>query len=1149
MKEEKTSKTTFLRTFGVFLGILLMLVVVAPNVHASADVYDKTTGLTCDNKGGINGYNGTKADLVIPEKIGKVTVKSIWGTTFVGNKKIKSVTIPSTITSLDDYAFQECSALTTVKLPKTLKRIGVSAFLDCTSLKNVNLPDGLKVIDAEAFSNCKSLTEVNLPKNITFLGEGAFGGTSISSFTLPSYLDNIPPGILWNTQIKTFVVPPKIKYIQMDAFSECSKLTSLTIPKNVTAIDEKAFDQCPLLTVYGENGSYAQLYCMRYGIRFVDIAVGEKPTKPVVLADPIVIPASTPSSTVKATPSKTKLSYKNAVQKIEAYTINGEDYYRPTDLHCILGDSIKGFNPGYDTLHNLYQIGYGISDETGAPDKPVFSKNYGKIAPATRVYPDIFKATCEISYAIRVYSINGEYFFNFEDTMDVINCGALKNKKTGVVTLDPRYSYEPFDSPVFAPVPKGNAMYRKLQKALYDAYLNRKSESPVNDFTVPDNTTFYVPRGVTYDHLGCSKIKLGNNSSFIVKGRWDPEYPDRCLFPTKKTTKNAMLSNGFNFSKPVPESHADNYVVYTTGKNNFQWGTMGLTSASLSYGNVSDGVQSILLNYTRDKRDPQECVYVYINVAGGDSYGRLYNNARYSIDLTSQLAMVVGKNIGKKAVINKIMVQDSNGEGYGAAITLPVNWTITTSGPAPEGLKTVRYLPDQTGELYWGNHLEVNGLTKNSYLVKYLLNADTAYSVISTNNKYSCGRLGAYDETDTRIMGSSANIALFTGKKTAGGKNDYSFFVSPLSNDLHFVIDDIDYPTHGSLTIENKKTYLAFGLNNFPIGKDEHYSNSAYIMVKYHKKGDPEDFLNVLCCDNDVQVDQKQIGKLELTQALTELTNSKGATPIDSLYVYTYNDRDNDDFKYPSEKFVVVPCDFTSTAMESAKLGQNIVARIPAPTEAVELPKANAVIKGQLSIKNTSSFFSFDQLKISPAGKNKWSKNLLDRVTSMNESEVIDFSYTKEAPKFDIEVADVDGKFVVCRNVDYTGITSQYGATIGITVDDDNKVTATVHNDLPLKPIKPGDFGTDTIDVTLIAGSTTSTFDAKDFSIVYDDGRLTPFPNTVVKIIGLSQSTPGNAKLTLARYFDPNNEDKTQDYKPILLYKGYRVGLIEITNF
>jgi hypothetical protein len=586
-------------------------------------------------------------------------------------------------------------------------------------------------------------------------------------------------------------------------------------------------------------------------------------------------------------------------------------------LSFILAGTEKQFSPGYDKVHSVMQFIANFETD----DKQVNSKGDGKAKQATRVYPIIYYAETEISGAVSVYSINGEDYYKFTDTMNIINCGVIKNTKTGVLNLNPKLSYEPLNSPVFAPVPKGDANYMKVQKSLYDAYLTGKDGPPDSNLTVPDNTVLYVPRGVVYGNG--IKIYLGNNSSFTVKGEWKAEYPDRVLHPKSTTTKNAIYSYSFDPIHPFGEYGASNNVVYVSSKNNFEWGNMPLTSAKISYGNITNGVQSIILNVTRDKRDPETCVFVYFHVKGGESYGYLYNNVKESIDLTPQLATVVAQNIGNKATIDRINVQNANGVSFSEDISLPVNWTISTSGPAPTELKTVNYSDPYDGN----NSLIFDGLSQNSYIAKCVFDKETAYELISPKNNYTFAPLQKEGTFDLNIMGNSSNIALFTGKEEDNGRDAYSFYVSPLSNNLNYTGDYTAYPTQATLAFENKKAYLNFMLSK-PEDPSSNYGSSMELMVKYHKKGDPSDVLGILYAAPTNIDANSETGKLDLTPSLTELYNSKGAINIDSLYVYTYTARVTDENKTPSVKFAVVPCDFTPTSTDSVKLGTDTVACI-----------------------------------------------------------------------------------------------------------------------------------------------------------------------------------------------------------------------------
>ena len=120
---------------------------------------------------GITKYKGNAKNLVIPETIQGLPVEVISG--FIGNKKIKSVVIPSSVKVIEELAFSSCESLENVTLPEELFVIGKKAFSNCVSLKMVTLPEKLFVIEKEAFQKT-GLTSVTLPKGLEYLETDAF---------------------------------------------------------------------------------------------------------------------------------------------------------------------------------------------------------------------------------------------------------------------------------------------------------------------------------------------------------------------------------------------------------------------------------------------------------------------------------------------------------------------------------------------------------------------------------------------------------------------------------------------------------------------------------------------------------------------------------------------------------------------------------------------------------------------------------------------------------------------------------------------------------------------------------------------------------------------------------------------------------------
>ncbi|WP_311563359.1 leucine-rich repeat domain-containing protein [Prevotella histicola] len=80
---------------------------------------------------------------------------------FANCSELTSVTIPNSVTKIAYYAFANCSALTSVTIPNSVTKIGESAFAGCRSLKNFTFGSGLQSIGREAFSNCTNITQIS----------------------------------------------------------------------------------------------------------------------------------------------------------------------------------------------------------------------------------------------------------------------------------------------------------------------------------------------------------------------------------------------------------------------------------------------------------------------------------------------------------------------------------------------------------------------------------------------------------------------------------------------------------------------------------------------------------------------------------------------------------------------------------------------------------------------------------------------------------------------------------------------------------------------------------------------------------------------------------------------------------------------------
>ena len=158
---------------------------------------------------GFDSATTTLEEVVVPSTHNGLPVSIIGSNAFNGCETIKSVTIPSSIKEIHSSAF-EGSGIETITIPSTVEMVGEYAFLNCTSLSDVELQEGFKNISIGMFKGCTSLETLDLPSSLETIEEGAFS----------------------NSGIREIVLSEDISSVGYDVFSDCNNLISLTVPVN-----------------------------------------------------------------------------------------------------------------------------------------------------------------------------------------------------------------------------------------------------------------------------------------------------------------------------------------------------------------------------------------------------------------------------------------------------------------------------------------------------------------------------------------------------------------------------------------------------------------------------------------------------------------------------------------------------------------------------------------------------------------------------------------------------------------------------------------------------------------------------------------------------------------------------------------------------
>ena len=233
----------------------------------------------------VAGFSGTP--FAGKTKLKRITIQapitSVPDGCFSGCKPMTTVELPDTVTSIGDEAFKECVLLNTINLPEGLESIGDRGFQisnnfgPLSALKTLTLPSTLTSIGAQAFSNRQKLETIRLEtSHVTVIGEKAFENCyKLSIKGLPEGVTSVGKSAFYNCGKNCAEAPEplvltadlaaaleagalsyspwtKVEFTEPitalpdNIFDGCSKLESVTGLANVTEVGDLAFNNCPL---------------------------------------------------------------------------------------------------------------------------------------------------------------------------------------------------------------------------------------------------------------------------------------------------------------------------------------------------------------------------------------------------------------------------------------------------------------------------------------------------------------------------------------------------------------------------------------------------------------------------------------------------------------------------------------------------------------------------------------------------------------------------------------------------------------------------------------------------------------------------------------------------------------------------------------
>ena len=208
--------------------------------------------------------NTTLENVIIQERNGE-GMEYIGDNAFYGCTNLKSINLPDTITYIGSAAFGNDRSLDNVKLPNRLKKLKNCTFQGCSNLKNLELSEDLEELGTESLQYT-ALVTLKVPQNLKTIGSGALLiNTLLEIDTSKSNYYEYKNGILYTKDLKTLVmglsnitsanIETTVETISGTAFLQCSKLSTIQIPKNVKTIGYEAFGNASLKSITVDSES------------------------------------------------------------------------------------------------------------------------------------------------------------------------------------------------------------------------------------------------------------------------------------------------------------------------------------------------------------------------------------------------------------------------------------------------------------------------------------------------------------------------------------------------------------------------------------------------------------------------------------------------------------------------------------------------------------------------------------------------------------------------------------------------------------------------------------------------------------------------------------------------------------------------------
>ena len=368
------------------------------------------------------------------------------------NTGIESITIPESVTSIDQGAFGYCENLKNITLPNRLKTIEEDVFKCCAKLESINIPDNVAEIKQDAFFSCENLKNITFPKNLksigryafmgcenltkavfknkdTLINDSAFSGCGLKDIEFPSGIKTIGGSYAFSsTNIEKLVIPEDVTDIVYGSFYDCSALKEIDIPSSLKHVGGRAFENTAWFNAQNDGPVYLEhVLCTVKGTTDIE-SIEVKPGTTVI-----------GGYALSGLPKLTDVSLPEGLEAIGEYAFNNSNSLKEINIPSSVSDIVYQSFARCSSLESI-NVDKG-SKYYKSVDGVLFNKSGSELIWCPKRDTDVYEVPASVTkIGTDAFCDSGVSTIRITNPSTVIESGALGNYEGQMVIICPKDS-------------------------------------------------------------------------------------------------------------------------------------------------------------------------------------------------------------------------------------------------------------------------------------------------------------------------------------------------------------------------------------------------------------------------------------------------------------------------------------------------------------------------------------------------------------------------------------------------------------------------------------------------------------------------------------------------------------------------------------